>query len=145
VGLAQTAAERGCAAVSATLDADPGALRDVVTGFRSDASTCAAAAESLSAVASVALPAGLVGATGTAVGETITATLTSLRQEAEGQELVAQHLSTYADALDELTQAQLGAQTRAETGRSTLAGITVPDFGRMHGIFGWDSPFHDDF
>ncbi|WP_454084040.1 hypothetical protein [Georgenia sp. Marseille-Q6866] len=145
VGLAQTAAERGCAAVSATLDADPAALREVVAGFRSDAVSCASAADSLSAVSSVALPAGLVGVTGTAVGETISATLTSLRQEAEGQELVAQHLSTYADALDELVQAQTAEQTRAEGGRSTLAGIQVPDFGAMHGIFGWDSPFHDDF
>lgn len=145
VGLAQTAAEHGCAAVSAQLDADAAALREVVTGFRADADRCAAAADAVSAVTSVALPAGLVGATGTAVGETITAALTSLRQEAEGQELVARHLSAYADALDTVEETRLTVSTRAENGRATLAGIHVPDFGRMHGIFGWDSPFHDDY
>lgn len=145
LGLARTAARRGCTSTSATLDADAPALRAIVTGFRADADTCAAAADSLFTVSAVALPAGLVGATGTAVGDTVTAVVTSLRQEAEGQDLVAHHLSAYADALDALDLVQVAAQSTAEAGQATLEGIEAPDFGSVHGIFGWDSPFHDDF
>lgn len=145
LAMARSAAQRGCAAVAASLDADATALRAVVTGFRADADACAAAAEAVAGVSAVALPAGLVGVTGTAVGETITAVVTSLTQEAEGQDLVAQHLSAYADALDELEQARTAAVSRAESGRAAVEAVEAPDFGSFHGIFGWDSPLYDDF
>lgn len=135
----------GKLAVQRTLSADPGAMRTVISGLRSDADHCTTAADGLETVSQVALPAGLVGATGTAVGETILAMVTSLRQASVGQELVADHLSLHADVLDELETTRTTSSSTVSSAIDALAGIEVPDFGWMHGFFGLDTPFHDDF
>lgn len=143
-----TARTAGSAAITAVADGvpgDPDALATIVTQLRNDADRCQAAADSIDSTAAIALPAGLVGATGTKISGVISSVVTSLRQESAGLTLVADHLSTYATAVRTAKDDHDTYRVQVSAGSDEIHAVDTPHIEGMHGIFGWDSPFYDDY
>lgn len=142
---ARTAGSTGVSTVSAGVPGDPDALDTIVGRLRADAHRCSSAADTIDSTAAIALPAGLVGATGTKISGVVTALVTSLRQESTGLALVADHLSAYARVVRDAQDDHDGARSLVQAGSDEIHAVATPHIEGMHGIFGWDSPFYDDY